>query len=433
MKRGILLGFWMVILLSACQKQTDPAPGERPDERLNKTLSDYKTQLVGAEHGWKATLYPEGGAGYSFLLRFGENDRVTMTSDINATTAAEPFESTYRLKAAQRPSLLFDTYSYLHILSDPDPSKSGGDYGQGLYSDFEFSFDSATPDLITLTGNLKGSKLTLERATQQEAQTYIQGIVATAQAFENINNFTTYFKRLTFGGNKVDVIVDTDRRSITFSYFEGDVLKTFSTTYRYTGTGLELREPFVIAGASITTLGNIQYTTAGRRLNMTINNGAATIQEAAAPIRIDMEATRRFYNTAKEDYYASETGFTVNGVVDAYKIRTIPNYYFLIFWPKFGNSEGRVYDLLGTVLFNQAENRPEIGYGPVATSRLTNDGRVVYTPLGTIGEIPEQYVPIISATNEAWTEARGFYVISTGTDSYDLVSAKDAKTWISLF
>jgi hypothetical protein len=433
MKKGILLGVWMVIWLSACQKQNDPAPGERPDERLNKILTDYKTQLVSAPHGWKATLLPDGGGGYSFLLRFGENDRVTMTADINPATAAEAFESTYRLKAVQRPSLLFDTYSYLHILSDPDASKSGGDWGQGRYSDFEFFFDSATSDQITLTGHLKGSKLILERATQQEAQSYIQQITANARVFENINTFTTYFKRLAFGANTVDVNADTNRRTITFSYFEGDVLRTFSTSFRYTQTGIVLIQPFVVAGAAVTELSNIQYAPAGRRLNLTVNNQAATIQEAAAPIRIDQEATRRFFETANDDYYASETGFTVNGVIDAFQVRTIPNYYFLIFWPKFGTSNGRAYDLLGTVFFNRAENRPELGYGPVATSRLTTDGRVIYTALGTIGEIPTAYAPIINAMNQAWTEARGFYVIPTGDDSYDLVSANGARTWINLF
>ena len=173
MKKISLLGLWLVLLLSACQKDTDPAPGERPDERLNKTLSQYKSQLVGAPNGWRAVLYPQGGAGYSFLFDFSENDRVKMYSDIDATTAAEPMESTYRLKAAQRPSLLFDTYSYLHILTDPDATKSGGDYGQGRYSDFEFSFESATADQIILTGNAKGSKLILTKATPDDAAYFI--------------------------------------------------------------------------------------------------------------------------------------------------------------------------------------------------------------------------------------------------------------------
>ena len=72
-----MLCLLLIGLLSACEKDdNDPAPGERPDERLDQVLSEYKAQLVGAEHGWKATLYPEGGSGYSFLFDFKENDRV---------------------------------------------------------------------------------------------------------------------------------------------------------------------------------------------------------------------------------------------------------------------------------------------------------------------------------------------------------------------
>ncbi len=235
MKKILLLGALIVSMLSACQKDdTDLAPGERPDERLNKVLTEYKTQLVSAEHGWKAVLFPEGGSAYNFLLNFSANDRVTMRSDINASTAAEPFESSYRLKALQRPSLLFDTYSYLHILADPDERKSGGERGQGRYSDFEFSFDAATPETITLTGNYNNSKLILTKATQEEANTYIQQIAANAEAFESIQTLTTYFKRLTVGENVFDVSVLTGTKNITFSYYEGDVVSTFSTTYYFT-------------------------------------------------------------------------------------------------------------------------------------------------------------------------------------------------------
>src|SRR5215207_9231301 len=122
---------WLLLLFTACQQDdTDIAPEEKPDARLNKVLSDYKTLLSGAEYGWKATLQTQPGEVYSFLLKFTPNDRVTMTSDINASTTT-PLESSYRLKAMQQPSLLFDTYSHLHVLADPDPDRNGGEVGQG--------------------------------------------------------------------------------------------------------------------------------------------------------------------------------------------------------------------------------------------------------------------------------------------------------------
>lgn len=424
----------VVTALAACQKiENDPAPGQRPDERLNQTLQEYKTQLVSAPFGWKAVLFPAGGAAYSFLITFSENDRVTMFSDLNDSTATESFESTYRLKAAQRPSLLFDTYSYLHILADPDAARNGGDYGQGKYSDFEFSFDSATPDQITLTGNAKGSKLVLTKATQADAQNFIRNISENAKAFEAINNFRTYFKRLTVGGGMVDVAVDPNLRNISFSFYDGGLYRTVTTSYYYTEEGIRLVQPLTVGNITITDLKSVQYDEARKRITLTINDVAATIQEATKPIQVDQAAARRFSNLPQEDYLASGTGFTVNGEEDAFKLASIPDYFFLIYWPKYTTSNGRKMDLLGFVLYNQAENRPEIAQMPAAvTPKATNDGRVVFTLQGTFGTDPPPFEQIMQAVYQQWTDPQGYYVVPIGENAFDLVSAKDAKAWIRL-
>lgn len=434
MKKILFLFFLVSSFLPACQLvEKDPAPGQRPDERLNKTLSDYKAQLVGAPYGWKAVLLPAGGAGYSFWLRFGENDRVTMLSDINPATATEPLETTYRLKAAQRPSLLFDTYNYLHILSDPDPDRSGGDTGQGKYSDFEFSFTSSTPDQITLTGNAKGSKLILTKATQAEADNYIRQVSATANILEKINTYTTYFKRLTLGGNNVDVAVDPNLRTITFSYYEGTEYRIVTSSYYYTEDGVRLVQPVTVGNTTITDLKSLQYDESRKRINLAINDVPATIQEASRPISIDQAAAQRFFNLPAEDYLASGTGFTLNGVEDAFKVQQIPNYFFTIYWPKYNTSNGRRIDMTGFVLLNRAENRLEIAPMPAALSpRVTNDGRIVFSLLGTFGTDPPPFEETMRAVYQQWTDPQGYYVVPIGSNSFDLVSARDAKAWIRL-
>jgi hypothetical protein len=426
MKKIFLLCLWVAFILSACQKDNEPAPGERPDERLNEVLSQYKSQLVGAEHGWKAILYPEGGAGYSFWLKFSESDRVTMSSDINTSTAAV-LESSYRLKALQRPALLFDTYSYLHILSDPDATKSGGDWGEGKYSDFEFSFTSVSPDTVTLTGNLKGSKMILVKANQEEAENYINRILEKASIFENINNFTTYFKRLTVGNQAFDVSVRPGIRYITFTYFEGEVSKAFTTSYLYTGEGVVLIEPFNSGNITISSIKVLGYDAANFRINLNINDAAASIQEATSPAKVDVAGARRFFNTPADDYWISVSGFTVNGEQDAYKVSSIQGLSFLVFWPKFDKSNNTDYDLLGFVKDNT------IAYGPAAIPNLTTDGRIVYTHLGDLGTVPPEDESAVTATRQQWTIPEGYYIIYTGATSCDLVSAKDAKAWISLF
>ena len=125
--------------------------------RLNAALASYEKQLVEAPYGWNAVIYPGGGGSYGFYFKFDDKNRVTMYSDFSDASAAKPKESSYRLKAMQTPSLIFDTYSYLHVLADPDRSVNNGELGEGLLSDFEFSIygDSLTADRMAFVGRKK--------------------------------------------------------------------------------------------------------------------------------------------------------------------------------------------------------------------------------------------------------------------------------------
>lgn len=422
---------WLIILLiamaqTACEKN-EAEPEKRPDERLSETLSSYKTQLIGATYGWKGTLYPEGGAAYTFMFQFLDNDRLRMYSDINAHTAEEALESTYRLEALQNPSLIFDTYSYLHLLADPDASKSGGDWGVGQYSDFEFSFDTVSADTIILIGNYNESRLVLTRATQDEAANYINNSAEAAKEFESINNFNTYFKRLIVGNNSFDISVYIPARRVSFTYYEGALPKTFTTSFYYTPDGLVLLEPFITNNISIYSFNNLQYHAAANKIALKVNNNVTgSIQEADSPIKRDLLAALEFYNVS-DSYRISFYGFTIEGVPNALNVTSIPNFNILIYWPKFDTTNGTEADLLGFVIDNS------IHYGPTAVPSFTNDGRIIYTFQETLGadNLPEAHESIVKATQEQWTDPEGFYVIKTGESSYDLVSAKDAKSWIS--
>lgn len=423
MRKILLLGLLIVSILSACDKdKNEVAPGERPEERLNKVLSEYKSQLVNAEHGWKATLFPEGGAGYSFLFDFNENDRVVTSSDIDAGTTGEPLESTYRLKAAQNPSLLFDTYTYLHILADPDATKSGGDWGQGRYSDFEFSFDKVTPDSIVLTGNFNGSKLVLVRATADEAANYISRINESAEAFEGINNFTLYFKQLRVGSQSFDIQVNTDLRIITFTYEEGGTVRTFTTSYFYTPEGLTLLQPLVSGGLTIRSLNALEFDAVRNRIDLTVNGVEASIREASKPANIDPQAARTFYNSPPNGaYWQTVYGFTVEGEQDAFNVRSINNLELITLYIK----ASPPYD--GFIFWTTAGDF----FGPALRSRITSDGRIEFSYIGDFGKVPEQAAPMVKATLDQLVIPEGYYVIRTSNNTYDLVSAKDGKIWIS--
>lgn len=132
---SILIG---AVLFSACSKKTDDMFDEPADIRLQNALNAYKGQLMQAP-GWKLFVYPKGlqsqdieVGGLTYYVTFPDSNRTVMVSDFTAAMAGTPKESSYRLKAAQRPSLVFDTYSYIHGAADPDeivsfsPSGAGG-------------------------------------------------------------------------------------------------------------------------------------------------------------------------------------------------------------------------------------------------------------------------------------------------------------------
>src|SRR6188768_733240 len=177
MRKQLLFIFFIFSILAACKKEDDNVFGNSPDARLNDTLKKYQGILTGAEHGWKGLIFPDGmpHAVFAFYFKFNDSNRVQMYADYDSTSAVTMKESSYRLKALQQPSLLFDTYSYLHVLADPDGTVNGGPDGVGLASDFEFYFDSSSTDMIKLVGRYNGSKMTLVKATQAEQTAYNNG------------------------------------------------------------------------------------------------------------------------------------------------------------------------------------------------------------------------------------------------------------------
>ena len=153
MKKYILLYvLFAAVLLPACTKKTDLLFSEPVDVRLEKALQAYHSALMQAP-GWKLFVYPKGlqsqgieVGGLTYYVSFADSNRVKMVSDFVIDMASTPKESGYRIKASQRPSLIFDTYSYIHVAADPDPNVSfsptqAGGYGWG--TDFEFSFTKA--------------------------------------------------------------------------------------------------------------------------------------------------------------------------------------------------------------------------------------------------------------------------------------------------
>ncbi|MDB5246540.1 MAG: hypothetical protein JWQ40_934 [Segetibacter sp.] len=430
MNKYIIAVLLAVAAFYSCKKDDTSLFNKSADERLTEALKAYQTQLSGAQNGWKATLYPKGGGVFSFYFKFNDSNRVQMLSDFDSSSAANFGESSYRIKGLQQPSLLFDTYSYLHVLSDPDETVNGGTRGAGLVSDFEFYFDSSSTDTIKLVGRFNGSKAVLVRATQQEATAFANRQLANGL---NINKILTYFKRLTIGNQLFDVQINLQNRSFTFSWLGANgVVQSFTTNYYLTIEGITFANPLVVGNTTISSFNNMNFNATTASISMTVNNQPASVAGVVVPLKVDVNAPARWWNQAAAtgDYWISATGFHSNGVDNAFNITALKSgtfpYYYLIYWPAYTASN----DVFAPIFLNTAANSLTLSYGTAPRKpTFTSDGRAVFVQAGTYGAYPSTGAAASSRT--LLYNSSGYYFVQTSPTTYDMVSASDGKSWIT--
>lgn len=430
MKNLFFYFFLITAFFSSCKKDDSHLFNKSPDERLNETLTAYQTQLTSAQNGWKGFIYPKSGGVYSFYFRFNDSNRVSMLSSFDSTSAVTIKESSYRLKALQQPSLLFDTYSYLHVLADPDPGVNGGAVGAGLQSDFEFYFDSSSADTINLVGRFNGSKAKLIKATPEEATGFANGELAAGFL---LNKLQTYFKRLTIGSEKFDFNINPLTRTISLVDATGNLLDSMLTTrFFMTFGGIGFLRPLIAGSQTVTGFNDLNYNLSSQIISCTVNNVAATISPVVVPLKVDVNAPGRWWNfkASTNDYWFSISGFHVNGVDNGYRLDTVTGeslpYYYLIYYPKYATAN----DLFAPVFLDTAANSLSLVYGSAPKSPgYTADGRAVFTKLGTYGSYPTSGGA--ANTDILFYNSRGFYFVQTSETTYDMVSASDGKSWLS--
>ncbi|MFY0254423.1 DUF4302 domain-containing protein [Chitinophaga sp. 30R24] len=429
MRNNLICLLFIMTGMFACKKGTDPVFDKSPDERINDTLSHYQQVLTGAPYGWRALVYPAGAprSVYSFYFSFSGANRVQMFSDFDAASTNNMRESSWRLKALQQPSLLFDTYSYLHVLCDPDASHNGGVYGMGLGSDFEFAINGAQGDTVWLTGRFNQSKAILVKATQHDKDAYFQHQIN--RAIDSIGTILTYFHRLTSGKNQYDISINQYLHQVTFTWISGGQVKQVTTGYTYTPDGITLLPAFRDSTVTITGFDQVKWDNGA--ISFTINDVPATITATPTPIAVDVTAPKRWYDYAvkNESYWATYYGFHVNGIDDAYHIIGLPDYAFLIYYPQV-NGPGTSLDILGFVL-NQSDGGVQIAYGPLYNApSFTPDGRIIFKDAGYYGTTPANG-SAAQKTRTLMADPMGYYLVQTSDLTYDMVSAKDGKSWIT--
>ncbi|MGN0003694.1 MAG: DUF4302 domain-containing protein [Sphingobacterium composti] len=238
--------YWLLscclLIVIACSKQSnvESVLGD-PDERIADTLAYLKKSLVDSKFGWKASITTEYAGAYSFFILFDNNDRLKMVGDLDNQSASEVKESTYRVRQIMSATLSFDTYNYITLLQDPDPSSFGGLAGRGLGSDIEFDYIKSHGDTIFLEGRKFHQPLVLVKATEGEYTQYLNGDLA-----KSISKTDDFFEK----NSNAYIEVDDVKYQITLDNYSkfigadgvlpGNIVESSLSKYNYSLEGISV-------------------------------------------------------------------------------------------------------------------------------------------------------------------------------------------------
>ncbi len=335
--------FLVSLGMVGCQKKiADSIDGQTPDQRLSAALTAYQEKLTSAPYGWIVVEVTTGTAlnagapltgpiaAFAYYMQFDTSNKVTMYADWDTSTARTPRSSSYRIKAVQRPSLIFDTYSYIHLPCDPDPSISQSPFGPGFGwgTDFEFSFADNTPaaqlgDTIHLLGNLNSASAVMIKATQAQQAAYLNGTFANDFIFPKFQN---YFKNMTLGSTTVQFTPGASSHILDVSWLNGPGnLKQASTAFYQVADEIGFATPVQVGTQKISGLQNIVWNATTSTATVKVNGVTTTISGAIAPLFYDPNGPFNWYFTALNagGLYFSNNGFHVDGVDNAFRLDTL--------------------------------------------------------------------------------------------------------------
>lgn len=465
MKKIILYILVISAVMAGCQKKTDDLiQGKTVDDRLNAALAKYQSILTKAPYGWK--LYEKSGIAFNngasdsakatflFYAQFTDSSNVKMYGSFDTTQAKTAKVSGYRLSALQRPSLLFDTYGYIHVPCDPDPavSKSPLDPGSGWGTDFEFMFsDNVAPenlgDTIHLVGIKNNATIFMVKATQAE-----KTILDNGQYAANLNavgsKFLTYWQRFTIGATAYELpAIDFTAKTITINWLDGSGnQQTFRSQFWVDFDGsLVFEQPFVSGNVVIKA-----FTTALKLVGTNVPDNI-TITPAIVPLKLNTTAAQSWYTQMALNFngcWVSDKAFHFNGVDDICQFGNVTSAGTTVvakgsaqlWYGGAGIFGANPYDGFITLINGASlvspyfvNDRPITLNGGVATFSYFGASGTFTGAAGTLAYSMNTARSIVFYTTSGTRTVGNWYLIPTSTSgkNYDMVRVSDALAWIS--
>ncbi|MDR0667972.1 MAG: DUF4302 domain-containing protein [Prevotellaceae bacterium] len=239
---------WLGFL--SCAEEEKYLFGDSLDARLQAQLTQYQQTLCSAPCGWLMAVGTKdqgiAGGAYRFWVKFTPDNRVVMYGDINRTTATTPRESSYRLKSMQFPTLMFDTYNYLHMLADPTPVLAGATTGLGLTSDFDVNLTGdGQGDEIVATGRLNECPFIFTKATPEDTLAITNDSALSTIKTATIALWETMkYATIDVNGFKIQLSIGNRLSALTYKDRAGELQTNIIPSYAEFNHDIRLIEPF---------------------------------------------------------------------------------------------------------------------------------------------------------------------------------------------
>ena len=162
----------LALMISAttvsCNNDDSGVFSKNPMERESEQQKELKDLLVNADQGWKFNYFPEesGLGGFTFLMKFNAEGKVTMVSDFSEEGYTEN-TTDYELQLRGTTSLVFVDETWIHKLSDP--INSALRTAKGFEGEFQYRYYGFDDNSIFFRGTRVFDKeFSFVRATKED-------------------------------------------------------------------------------------------------------------------------------------------------------------------------------------------------------------------------------------------------------------------------
>ncbi|MVZ62588.1 DUF4302 domain-containing protein [Sphingobacterium humi] len=423
--RIALFSLAILAMLSCRKEQLTSYPVEQSFEDPDSLMLEFKQQITNASHGFEFTWSANKKGFYAGYIDL----KAASTGDFLIDIDPLMRNLTYRIAMVDRkPCLSFQVQNV---------SASLKTRMEGL--DTAFSFIAQHQDSIFLRGNTYGQKLTLYPNSAAQQTAYKNGGVQEQMDIMAIlQKLPKYFKTLHYSGMAVDIHLNPEWRKVYLHFGGVDRFQAFESAFAYTATGIVFQDYFTAEASGFQGL-SFLIDRQAHILKAQINGAEVVLTNQGSPSAYDIKAASAFMEKPfrtmnlnlgnnqiySQPYQLSFNGFTVAGVPDAYGIKSIPNYSYLMFNPTWlTNPYGSLF-----IIFN---NSSISNFGPAFIIQFAPDKSIFrFLYYGSFGTVPPEIQPMFNPTVAALVDQGGFYAIKSGPASYDLVSIDaENQKWI---